>query len=108
MNIKTTDRVLRGGSWNNNARNVRSANRNNNDPTNRNNNVGFRVASTPVIVPESSRSWFAGEWLRVPMCSCPESAGSLIRIVVAGLPSGGGSRHSNLPSLLRDQAYETN
>ncbi len=39
-------RVVRGGSWNNEPRNVRSANRNRNDATNRNNNVGFRVAST--------------------------------------------------------------
>ncbi|MBU4184729.1 MAG: hypothetical protein KKC23_00735 [Proteobacteria bacterium] len=36
----------RGGSWNNNARNCRSANRNNNTPDNRNNNLGFRLAST--------------------------------------------------------------
>ena len=35
--------MLRGGSWNNNARNCRSANRNRNEPDNRNNNVGFRV-----------------------------------------------------------------
>lgn len=40
------NRVNRGGSWNNNAQNVRSANRNNNDPSNRNNNIGFRLAST--------------------------------------------------------------
>ncbi|GIK56245.1 MAG: SUMF1/EgtB/PvdO family nonheme iron enzyme [Chloroflexi bacterium] len=40
----TGQRVLRGGSWNNNDNNVRAANRNNNDPTNRNNNVGFRCA----------------------------------------------------------------
>jgi hypothetical protein len=39
-------RVLRGGSWNNNPRNLRSANRNRNQPDNRNNNNGFRVAST--------------------------------------------------------------
>ena len=37
----------RGGSWNNNPQNLRSANRNRNTPTNRNNNLGFRVASTP-------------------------------------------------------------
>jgi len=41
-----SNRVKRGGSWNNNARNCRSANRNNNSPSNRNNNNGFRVAST--------------------------------------------------------------
>lgn len=39
-------RVLRGGSWDNNPDNARSANRNNNTPANRNNNNGFRVAST--------------------------------------------------------------
>ncbi|GHV22420.1 hypothetical protein FACS189494_09230 [Spirochaetia bacterium] len=38
-----SNRVLRGGSWNNNAQNLRSANRNNNTPSNRNNNIGFRV-----------------------------------------------------------------
>lgn len=38
------DRVLRGGSWINNGRNCRSANRNNNDPSNRNNTIGFRLA----------------------------------------------------------------
>ncbi|MCC5667134.1 SUMF1/EgtB/PvdO family nonheme iron enzyme [Nostoc sp. CHAB 5784] len=36
-------RLLRGGSWNNNPRNCRSANRNRNARDNRNNNVGFRV-----------------------------------------------------------------
>ena len=36
-------RVNRGGSWNNNARNCRSANRNRNNPGNRNNNLGFRL-----------------------------------------------------------------
>jgi hypothetical protein len=36
--------VLRGGSWNNNPRNCRSANRNRSNPDNRNDNNGFRVA----------------------------------------------------------------
>ncbi|MDD8044469.1 MAG: SUMF1/EgtB/PvdO family nonheme iron enzyme [Verrucomicrobiota bacterium] len=40
------NRVKRGGSWNNNARNCRVANRNNNNPDNSNNNLGFRLAST--------------------------------------------------------------
>ena len=35
-------RVIRGGSWNSNARNVRAANRNWNDPGDRDNNLGFR------------------------------------------------------------------
>jgi hypothetical protein len=35
--------VLRGGSWNNNQDNARSAIRNRNNPNNRNNNNGFRV-----------------------------------------------------------------
>jgi len=37
-------RVLRGGAWNNNPDNCRSAYRNNNAPDNRNNNIGFRLA----------------------------------------------------------------
>lgn len=41
-----SSRVLRGGSWNNNGRNRRSANRNNWQPENRNHNLGFRLLST--------------------------------------------------------------
>jgi hypothetical protein len=44
---RASNRVIRGGSWNNNARNCRSANRNNNNPSNRNNNNGFRLALSP-------------------------------------------------------------
>ncbi len=39
-----SNRVLRGGSWINNARNLRSANRNANTPDNRNDNIGLRLA----------------------------------------------------------------
>lgn len=35
--------MKRGGSWNYGPQNCRSANRNNNTPDNRNNNLGFRV-----------------------------------------------------------------
>lgn len=42
-----SNRVNRGGSWNNNARNCRSANRDRNKPDNRNNNLGLRVALLP-------------------------------------------------------------
>ena len=41
---QAANRVIRGGSWNNNPRNARSANRNRNTPENRNNNLGFRLA----------------------------------------------------------------
>ena len=36
--------TLRGGSWNNNARNARASNRNRNEPANHNHNIGFRCA----------------------------------------------------------------
>lgn len=42
------NRVNRGGSWNHLPRNLRSANRNRNEPDNRNNNLGFRLARTPL------------------------------------------------------------
>ncbi len=38
------NRVVRGGSWNNNPNNVRASNRNRNEPDNRNNNIGFRLS----------------------------------------------------------------
>ena len=41
---KAANRVIRGGSWNNDPQNARSAYRNRNKPENRNNNLGFRVA----------------------------------------------------------------
>jgi len=42
-----SNRVKRGGGWNNNARNARAANRSRNEPDNRNNNLGFRLALPP-------------------------------------------------------------
>lgn len=44
--------MVRGGSWNNNWNNLRAANRNNNTPTNSNNNIGFRCASAPSLLPD--------------------------------------------------------
>jgi|GEM_PF-2644511 len=41
----TARRVVRGGSYRNNARRCRSAYRNANEPENRNRNIGFRLAA---------------------------------------------------------------
>ena len=49
-------RVVRGGSWNNNQDNARSAYRNNNTPDNRNNNLGFRVVCSSHIVRPPSKA----------------------------------------------------
>ncbi|MDN3635588.1 SUMF1/EgtB/PvdO family nonheme iron enzyme [Neolewinella lacunae] len=45
LHKRAENRVQRGGSWNNNARNCRCAYRNNRRPDNRNNNLGFRLAA---------------------------------------------------------------
>jgi hypothetical protein len=43
------------GSWNNNAQNCRVSNRNNNTPTNRNNNLGFRPVRQRTGMPDGFR-----------------------------------------------------
>jgi len=48
------DRVIRGGSFNNPARNARSAYRNRNHRSNRWNDLGFRPAQ-PVAMPDRRR-----------------------------------------------------
>jgi len=45
--IEGSNRVLRGGSWNNRAENCRTAYRNGNHPDNRNSNTGFRLVFVP-------------------------------------------------------------
>lgn len=45
----SSNRVLRGGAWNNNADNCRVANRNNDNPGNRNDNNGFRLSNTACL-----------------------------------------------------------
>jgi len=51
--------VIRGGSWNNKPENLRVSNRNRNNPDNRNNNIGFRLAQSArtarIMVPAQSR-----------------------------------------------------
>ncbi|NCO34758.1 MAG: hypothetical protein AUJ92_21530 [Armatimonadetes bacterium CG2_30_59_28] len=43
--------MARGGSWNNNPNNDRVANRNGNNPENRNNNLGFRYVVAADVPP---------------------------------------------------------
>ncbi|MEM6838616.1 MAG: SUMF1/EgtB/PvdO family nonheme iron enzyme [Cyanobacteria bacterium P01_C01_bin.120] len=54
----------RGGSWNNNPRNCRSAYRNRNTPDNTNNNIGFRVVcsapSTLLLPITAGQNWQMG------------------------------------------------
>lgn len=71
-----SNRVLRGGSWNNNNdRNLRSSNRNNNNPDNTNNNNGFRCSrdgepcNDPSGKPESGEAF------------SPESASAVLALV---------------------------
>jgi len=51
---KGSDRVIRGGSWNSNARNVRAAYRNRNDPGNADNNLGFRPPEFRLLPDQSA------------------------------------------------------
>jgi hypothetical protein len=66
-------RYPEGGSWNNNPENCRSAYRNNNNPDNDNNNIGFRVVCG-VASALLYQNWRMGiRWVcrrRVQTCSC--------------------------------------
>ncbi|MBI1918350.1 MAG: SUMF1/EgtB/PvdO family nonheme iron enzyme [Planctomycetes bacterium] len=65
-------RVLRGGSWNNNPRNCRCANRNDNAPDNRNNNIGFRVVLRPgPSTPRTRGGWSPREARAGRSTDCP-------------------------------------
>lgn len=67
--------AVRGGAWNNKPARVRSANRNRDDPANRNNNQGFRLASPPAF--QSRRvHGCGGREARVIMSPLPGLAGT--------------------------------
>jgi len=66
---------VRGGSWNNKPDRVRSANRNRNNPTHRNNNQGFRLVSPPAIQSRRVHECGGGE-ARVIMSPLPGLAGT--------------------------------
>jgi len=79
---------LRGGAFNNNPLNVRSSNRNRNEPANRNNNIGFRPASTlrracGFVRPES-----AGPNVPRSVPGCKVQAAALGRAVPDGPAEG--------------------
>jgi hypothetical protein len=57
-----SNRVNRGGSWDNDAANCRTANRNNDTPTNRNTNNGFRLA----LAPSRTSDNLPGFWIESP------------------------------------------
>jgi len=80
--IAGANRVLRGGSWNNNGRNCRSANRNRNEPGNRNHNIGFRLALAQarmdavldqMIIRSAAMRWRKAKALRQGSRSATES-----------------------------------
>ena len=79
------NRVIRGGSWNNNARNCRAAYRNANHPANANDNLGFRLvraherAGWPALdqTPIASRSFGPGK----------PQMGSGVEVAAADAPS---------------------
>ncbi|MBN2001197.1 SUMF1/EgtB/PvdO family nonheme iron enzyme [candidate division KSB1 bacterium] len=71
-------RVLRGGAFNNNPRNVRCANRNRNHPDNCNNNVGFRVVLSTLFKYAGISSWvrlWRRGWKNGRTCSWPRYHG---------------------------------
>jgi hypothetical protein len=57
--VGTLGSVVRGGTWNNNSNNLRVANRNRNDPTNNNNNIGFRCSRSlpPLPGQDAAHLW---------------------------------------------------
>ena len=87
--IKGTKRkpVLRGGSWNNNDNICRVANRNNNDPDNRNNNDGVRVLNAIVISqhePGPAGGISAGRAIKVAQFCVPVRSHRMISIRLVG------------------------
>ena len=54
----TARRVVRGGAWSNDQINARAADRNDNAPDNRNDNLGVRVVRpSHILIPLRRRSW---------------------------------------------------
>ena len=77
------NRVIRGGSWNDNARNVRSAYRNGNHPGNRNDKLGFRCARAHDRTGPSGLEQ-AGRLAIAPPMAKPQAAGVAVGCGGAG------------------------
>lgn len=97
-------RVLRGGAFNNNERNVRCANRNRNNPDNNNKNNGFRVCVSPIFfIPAriARRLWLPGRGQKIAE-PVPGRVFSTLRLFSFGREAGGeGDRaHNNGPAPL--------
>lgn len=69
LDPKGVNRVYRGGSWKSNARNVRAAYRNRNDPANRWNNLGFRLARAQTRAGRPAPDPVAVRSVRTSLCS---------------------------------------
>ena len=95
-NASGSNRVLRGGNWNNNANNCRVSNRNNNNPANRNNNNGFRCVHSSETSPERENDsdpaavLSAGE--STPPSAKPESPSGAGSTAKAGVEGSGRAR----------------
>ena len=94
--------MVRGGSFNNNDNNVRAANRNRNNPTDRNNNIGFRVVVSRSPHRQKSgsdapRAWLArrGGEQRSPFLAV--SGRRIGQIATAPNPGSGLVRGASLP-----------
>ena len=94
--------VLRGGSFNNNDRNVRAAIRNHNHTDNRNNNVGFRVCASTFssvgtagrVLPCPSKRRMAGTFPG-RVCGLMSQAGHIAQAPHPGfVPGAGPTKHT--------------
>jgi RNA-directed DNA polymerase len=107
-------RVLRGGSAWNNPRNLRSANRNRNEPKNRNDNIGLRCVRRPRR--QHAAGWHragparTGYWSAIPCppvpVGCGRTSGRACSLcsMMRTIPSGSFERLSSLHALWR--AYQ--